>query len=251
MHWVIGGSLATRVSDGMFKVSVLNQAEWTLVESSSMVKDLIQLGLKNVIRVPNFKPIPKFIPKSQVSDTVSFVFFSRIMAEKGCRYILDSVASLNSQGLARKFSVDFYGKVDDSFKDEFFSRIERLQNVMYKGFLDVMKESGYVTLSEYDMMLFPTYWRGEGFAGVFIDAFIAGLPILASDWSCNKEILKEGETALFVPVHDVDSLTRVMKSCIVGEYDLEKMRVACWREASRYDVRNVVTQGLLHKIGIL
>ena len=30
-------------------------------------------------------------------------------------------------------------------------------------------------------MLFPTYWHGEGFPGIVIDAFVAGLLVVATD----------------------------------------------------------------------
>lgn len=32
------------------------------------------------------------------------------------------------------------------------------------------------------MMLFPTLLKGEGFAGVFIDSFVSGVPMIVSDW---------------------------------------------------------------------
>lgn len=251
VHWVIGGSLPERIKNGMFNADVINKAEWTLVESPGMARDLIDLGIRNVLEVPNFKPVPVFMRREHDTGKLRFVFVSRIMAEKGCGYILDSIGILNREGLGDRFSVDFFGNVDDSFKDEFFRRIGYLDNACYKGFLDLKTSAGYGELSGYDMMLFPTYWRGEGFAGIFIDAFIAGLPVIASDWSCNKEILKEGSTALFVPVHDPAALASKMKECIEGKYELTRMREACLEEATRYDVRNVVTTGLLKKIGLL
>ena len=100
-------------------------------------------------------------------------------------------------------------------------------------------------------MLFPTYWKGEGFAGIFIDAFISGVPIIASDWAHNRQFLKENETALFVPVHDVEALFFKMQQCVDGVYPLEKMSNKCQEEAQKYDINKVITKGLLKRLEII
>ena len=109
-------------------------------------------------------------------------------------------------GLQNKFLIDFYGKIDDSYESSFKERVDLIPNVNYQGFLNLGENEGYDKLSTYDMMLFPTYWKGEGFAGVFIDSFVSGVPMIVSDWAHNRQFLKESETALFVPVHDVTAL---------------------------------------------
>ena len=71
-------------------------------------------------------------------------------------------------------------------------------------------EKAYSTLSKYDCMLFPTYWKGEGFPGVVIDAFIAGLPVIATDWNMNTEIIKEGENGFIIPPNNIRALMNKM-----------------------------------------
>ena len=44
-------------------------------------------------------------------------------------------------------------------------------------------------LKKYFALLFPTYFHGEGFAGCLIDAFFAGIPVIATDWLYNKDII--------------------------------------------------------------
>lgn len=179
------------------------------------------------------------------------MFLSRIMPEKGCDYILEAARILNEEGFADKYIIDFYGKVADEYKDVFDRKINGLDNVNYNGFLNLRNNEGYDQLASYDAMLFPTYWKGEGFAGVFIDAFIAGLPMIATDWAHNKAFLREAETALFIPVHDVLALKNKIQECIEGKYDLLEMGKKCQKEAERYNVDNVVTKGLLKEIGVL
>ena len=224
---------------------------WTLVESNIMVEQLTKAGVKNVIQVPNFKPIPYMPQVEKRLNKLRFVFLSRIMPEKGCDYIIECANTLNKKGLTDKYEIDFYGEVAESYENVFNSKLTPLANVNYKGFLNLRESKGYDTLSTYDMMLFPTYWKGEGFAGIFIDAFISGVPIIASEWAHNRQFLKEGKTALFVPIHNTTALADMMEECINGQYNLSEMAIECQKEAEKYDVNNVITQMLLSKIEIL
>ena len=255
VHWVIGGSLGEHVKNGKFDEKVIGYMDWTIVESPIMVEQLQAKGVKGVFQLPNFKPI-NYYPSidtrisSLANRPLRFVFLSRIMAEKGCDYILECAKQLNEMGLEDKFIIDFYGKVADSYEGVFERKIQKLGNVQYKGFLNLRENSGYDRLAEYDMMLFPTYWKGEGFAGVFIDAFISGVPMLASDWAHNRQFMKEWETALFVPVHDIPALRDKMKECIENRNSLASMARKCQQYAETYDVDKVVTEDLLQKVGL-
>ena len=251
VHWVIGGTLGDRVKNGIFDADVIGYAKHSLVESPLMLQQLEECGVKGIIQVPNFKRID-YLPKVSVPQNVlRFVFLSRIMAEKGCNEILTAAKLLNEWGMQDRYIVDFYGKVADDYKTTFEEGLSKLQNVKYQGFLDMRQKEGYDKLATYDMLLFPTYWKGEGFAGIFIDAFVAGLPMIITDWAHNSQFVKEGETGLFIPVHDAKALASKMKECIEGQFDIYKMKGLCQIEATKYDVHKIVTKELLKKIEIL
>ena len=251
IHWVIGGSLAEKVTNGTFSRDVINYMNWTLVESPIMMKQLSECGVKHVIQTPNFKPINYIPPLTRNNEKMRFVFLSRIMPEKGCNYIFESANLLNKKGLKNTYDIDFYGKIASEYEEEFKKKIDALENVNYAGFLNLCENKGYDRLASYDLMLFPTYWKGEGFAGILIDAFIAGLPLIATDWAHNRQFMKEGETALFVPVHDIPALTRKMEECILKHFDLKVMARNCQKEASKYNIENVITIDFLKKIDII
>ena len=251
IHWVIGGNLNERILDGAYSCDILNYANFTLVETTKMVDDLYRSGVRNLICVPNFKPITylPFLSKKNDVPVVRFVFLSRIVAEKGVDYIFESVRALNNKGLKDKYIIDFYGKCGVGYEATFQNQIGEFENVHYRGLLNLQERKGYDILASYHVMLFPTYWKGEGFAGVFIDAFIAGLPIILSDWGHNKAIC--GEHAYYIPVQDVYALTQMMNKIICKDCDLDRMSQLCRREAEKYDTKNVITKELLYQIKIL
>ena len=129
------------------------------------------------------------------------------------------------------------------------NQLKELKNVKYEGFLNLTNVSGYCKLSSFDVMLFPSYWAGEGFPGVVIDAYIAGIPIIASDWNLNKEVVNDGKTGYIIKTKDVQLLYDAMLSFIKGEVNLKEMRKYCAKYAYNYDYRSVISERFMNSIG--
>ena len=257
IHWVIGGAFGKHVQEGRFRADIFNLVRYNLVQCKSMIAELEAAGVTNARFVSNFKPITyypdleKAIAGRKASDKLRFVFLSRIMPDKGCDYLLEAIQILNRKGLQDKFVVDFYGRIDGSYQDTFIQKLNNLGNANYKSLLDLRTNEGYDTLATYHAMVFPTYWKGEGFAGVFIDAFIAGLPVLASDWAYNAEILSGEQLGLVYATHDVTALANTMEKCIEGEIDLIGMAKRARTEAVKYQADHVMTEEYLKGIELL
>lgn len=250
--WVIGGNLHISVGKGRYNINALKALKGILVEGNNMKVELSEFGIDNVIVTPNFKPIVccNYSNENRNADKIKFVFLSRVHPDKGVREIVEAARLLCNQGYTDKFVVDFYGKIEPSFESEFMDIVAQTANVKYRGFLNLMNTDGYKKLSEYDVMLFPTYWNGEGFPGVVLDANMAGVPIIASDWSMNIEVIKDGYTGFIIPTRDVEALSAQMRRVIDGEVDLIQLRKNCLKWVQRFDVKNVVSIELLSQIGI-
>jgi len=259
IHWVVGGSFGQWILSKKLDPSVFKELDWNLVQCRSMIDELKDAGLDNAKYVSNFKPInyyPDVVINQKKATSapqkpLRFVFVSRIMPDKGCDYILQAAAELNLQGYGDRFIVDFFGKIAPDYNSTFLSSIKSLPNISFHGLLDLKSQKGYDTLATYDAMLFPSYWRGEGFAGIFIDAFISGVPVLASDWAHNPESIKDGKLGILYSTHDIPALTQVMKDCIDGKYDLAAMSDYCRKEAPKYNATEVITPAYLKEIGLL
>lgn len=257
IHWVVGGAFPQLVKEGKFKANVFNYVSLNLVQCHDMVDQLKEAGINNGKYVSNFKKIDYFpnfeqaLKQRQEEKKTRFVFLSRVHPAKGCNYIIEAVRALNAKGYQDRFVVDFYGKFDKSYQEGFLKSIETIDNISYKGVLNLKEDKGYDTLVTYHAMLFPTFHPSEGFAGVFIDAFIAGLPVLASDWAYNAECIENGKTGVIYPVHDVKALEQSMTDCIEGIIDLETMAINARAEAPKYEAQNVINKEYLKEIGLL
>lgn len=252
-YWTIGGQFADRVADGTFDARYIKVFDHILLEGEPMRRTLERTGISSGRVVPNFKTLPRLPkPVKPQGAPVRFLFLSRIMPEKGVRLIMEAVDALRSWGISSgDYEIDFYGYVDKAFASEYHAWVERTPEVNHKGTIQLLEPENYAKLLPYHFMLFPTFWSGEGFPGVIVDAFIAGLPILASEWNLNSEFVKHGVNGLLFPPHDSAALASAMRQAIEIHADKEKyssMVDDCLKRAPRFDTRAVVTPELIESI---
>lgn len=251
IYWSVGGDLDKRIEKKEFSVNSLNKLKKVIVQGKKQALVLTSLGLNNVISIPNSKPIPSIPFTHERSFKGRFVYVSRIHPQKGVREIVEASNIIERENPQTVFSVDFYGVIDDSFKTEFNSLITGSEKCHYKGYLDLTSKNGYLKLSEYDCFLFPTYWPGEGFPGAVIDAYIAGLPLIATRWNLNEEMISDNKTGFLIPVKDARCLSDKMKQLFNCSSQFFQMRSCCREEALKYDVKEVLSEQLFSELGII
>jgi glycosyltransferase involved in cell wall biosynthesis len=250
VHWVVGGDLQYKVLDGTYDKKLLAKFRLQIVEAEGMKKILEEeCGLHNVIVKSNFKYLQKLPTINKFDDgKTHFMFLSRIRGEKGVSSVIHAVNELNKRDFEDKFVVDFYGNITPSYKKEFDVGLKLNSNLKYAGMIDLKDWSNYDILARYHYMLFPTYWEGEGFPGVVIDAFIAGVPVIISDWNFNSEFVEDGITGKVIPAKDDEKLIEIMQKAINGKLDCEKMSFNCQEKAMKYDTMAVVDKKLIAMI---
>ncbi len=217
-----------------------------IVESMQMQVALREMGFKNVIYKPNFKHIPEIKSKySKPGEVMKLVYLSRITPEKGVELILNALDEINRDRLL--FQIDFYGPVDHTYDpNRFAETISKCDFASYRGILDMEDPKSYEILSSYDLFVFPTCYYEEGFPGALIDALLAGVPILASDFRFSREIINENIGYIFRFCDKEDLIDKLIMIYNNKEELLEKRR-AIRNEKYKYDV-NVVCEQILEEI---
>lgn len=249
IYWAIGGVCSAKVLSGVYNRKYLAKMRKIVVEGEKMKTEFSACGLGNVMVMPNFKKIKEVPIEAKYDDgKIHFLFISRIMPQKGADYILQCAKRLDESGRSDRYVIDFYGTIDSEYAAVYKKQLESLPNVNYCGNIDLRDWDNYRVLARYHFMLFPTYWHGEGFPGVVIDAYIAGVPIIASDWNFNREFVSDGSTGLIIPAHDVDALYSAMVKVINGDCDIETMAIACRDMLPMYDVDKLLNQTLFETI---
>ncbi len=246
-YWVIGGGLAKRIEKKELSIDVYKDLSRIIVEDVDIEKDLKQLGVAQVNTVPNFKPIVSVIAKEKVR-TNRFLYLARITPLKGTDIILSAARILNRKGLS--YAIDFYGFIEKGYPFEEY--IRDVPNVSYKGSISLKTKEDYEILyDKYDALLFPTFYPNEGFPGTIIDGYMAGLPVITTQWRYNRHIVDDHKTGWLIPIQDADSLATLMEEILSGKYDLFEMGSNNLNEVKKYDVNELLSKEFFAQIGIL
>lgn len=247
LYWVIGGGIGKKIIEGQYPINLFKSLDHIIVEDKDIELQMKDCGLKQVRTVPNFKPIPVVQKKKSNSSTFKFLYLSRITPLKGCDMIIAAAKQLERKNI--QLSIDFYGPIENDYP--FMEYIEKVSCISYKGFLSLESHEDFVFISQYDALLFPTYYPNEGFPGVMIDGFIAGLPIITTNWRYNSHIVEHGKTGWLLPIQDSEALANLMEEIVIGKHNLSSMANNCYIRAKEFDTKSVITTELLTELGLL
>jgi glycosyltransferase involved in cell wall biosynthesis len=203
-YFVIGGALPEIIRKNDFHRSVYHDLKSIIVEGAFLQHKLGELNVTSTV-LPNFKYKKYNKAKKESSwESLKLVFVSRVTESKGVLTILEALNSLSRDCI----SCTFFGPCDVELKEA----ISRNAFANYGGYLDFYSnpEESYCKLAEYDTMVFPTKWHGEGFPGVFLDAFMVGLPVICSDWNMNSEVIQDGYNGIVLKENNAECLAEVI-----------------------------------------
>ena len=83
-------------------------------------------------------------------------------------------------------------------------------------------------IKNYDFLIFPSYYFGEGLPGTFIDAFCAGVPVISSDWKYNSN-------GFIFPTRNIDKIVSILKDIYQNKYDILTLKRNCLICAQKYN----------------
>ena len=233
-YLVIGGYFPEGIRSTRYDWKIYQNLKSVVVEGEILKEQLLSWSeLKNVQVIPNFKKFDyEVFFKEKEPTPFWFVFIGRISKPKGILEIIEATNVLKVNNPSLNFQVDFYGPMEEDI--EFPENLP----IAYRGYLDIMNNQleSYAILSEYSCMLFPTYWMGEGFPGVIIDAYVAGLPVIATDWNMNKEVVEDGKTGIIIPIKDAKALASAMLKMMENPEMVATMRQNSLSKAKDYHV---------------
>jgi glycosyltransferase involved in cell wall biosynthesis/MoaA/NifB/PqqE/SkfB family radical SAM enzyme len=163
-------------------------------------------------------------PNDYVIGTVA-----KLREEKGIEYLLKSIPMvLNS------FPNSIFLIVGDgclrSKLENLARELKISQNVIFVGYCEKVKNF----YSIFDMKVLPSLT--EGFGLVIVEAMRMGKPIVATYVGGVKEILRDGETGLFVPPKDPKALAEKIIYLLENKDEAKCLGVKAKEESKKYDI---------------
>lgn len=211
---VIGGFLPALLKREPKYLKMLKKYEALFPETDNLTKDLNDCGLDRVYTLANLKRLNTLSPEQvQVcnEENVKVCTFARITETKGIAYAIEAVKLANAALGGTRIHLDLYGICPPSYQSTFDKLLEENGDfIAYGGVVDFDKTTE--VLKDYFAMLFPTYFHGEGFPGTVIDAYNAALPMIATDWNYNADVIKDGYNGFLVPIKDAQAMCDALLS---------------------------------------
>ncbi len=233
--FVIGGSRYKVISKYKLIYKLQKYITKIYVETYKLLKEYEKIGIKNCEVIPNFKnlEVVKIDKSVEEKEYISLCTFTRVCETKGIVDAINSVKLANKKIGKNIIQLDIYGMISNDYKEEFKKIQEDFPSyIKYKGL--AKSEDSVNILSKYDLMLFLTYHKGEGFPGTLIDAFASGLPIVATNWNSNEEIIEDNINGALVNVHDIEKVSNLLTYYYKNPEILQFMSKNCLKKAKYY-----------------
>ncbi len=123
-----------------------------------------------------------------------FVFISQLYKTKGVDEILQT-----SNLLPDGYTLDLYGPLRDHYTTEYFDNYK----ANYRGSLK--SDDVLATLINYDVLMLPTYYPGEGYPGIVIESLSLGKPVIVTNLESIQEMVDEN-CAIFVTPKSIEDI---------------------------------------------
>lgn len=249
-YYVVGGWLSDYIKEKAKVKKYISKLDAIYVELKSMNNSLKTQGLRNIHYVNKFRRLnPITVEELNYFEKPPYKLctFSRVFKEKGIEEAIEAVNNVNNKYKENIYELDIYGAIDDHYK-EYFSELMKKQNksIAYRGIVDFAKSTE--TLKQYFALLFPTYYKSEGYPNTFVDAFSAGLPVIATDFKYNAEIINSSRDGIIYQPIDSKALTTVLINIYENPDIINNMKMNALKRCSEFSPEkalNVLVNNLI------
>lgn len=235
---IVGGSLMYEFDKEKRTQKYMKMIDGNYVETKQFLEFLRTKGIKNAYYSPVFskrKGIKDLgVLEKTVSEPYYFCTYSRVCREKGTSNAIQAIINVNKEKGKLCCVLDIFGVPQDDYREEFEELVSNAKGAV-RVFPYLTDANAIETLSEHFMMLFPTYYSGEGFPIAIVECFKAGVPVIASNWHFNSEIVRNSKTGMIFELNDVNALEKCIMYAIEHSDEILKMKRNCIQEAKLYE----------------
>lgn len=195
-----------------------------------------------ISHLPTSRPIKNnvYIPlRILPSEPIQLLYVGRIGLEKGIMTVIE-LSEYHHPGI----NIRVAGPLALGYEDEkrfLGSHIDYLGEISSDDVINEMSSSHF--------LVFPSCHIGEGYPGTIIESFQCSLPVIANNWNCLSELVRDGYNGFCVPKLNA---SRLLHLALLMQSDQERyyrMRINAFNSGIEFD-SHVVYDRLSVALGI-
>lgn len=218
------------------KVFFQNTENMNFFKKNNIVVEKHQLLPGSGVNIEHFKVL-----EYPSSETIEFVFISRIMKEKGIDQFLEAAEYLTKIYPWTKFHV--CGFCEENY-EELLLELQNKNIIKYHGMVRDIRS----ILSVTHCTVHPTYYP-EGLSNVLLESSASGRPIITTDRSGCKEVVDNEVTGYIVNQKDVNDLIDKIEKFMNQPYEYKKrMGINARNKVQEEFNREIVVEAYMFEI---
>ena len=214
---------------------ILKQADGAVLQTEDERQFYVPVLTKNVAVIHN--PIKPSLPRPYEGERRHTVInFCRVADQKNLPLLIEAFIKLHEE--YPDYRLEIYGNTVEPHEEQLCQQLKEL--VTQRGCQDciaILPPAADVHVRVLDAAMFVSSSDFEGLSNSMIEAMAIGLPCVCTDCLGGgaREIIRDGENGLLVPIQDVDALCQGMKRFV----DDPEFATSCGQRAA--DIRNKLT----------
>lgn len=236
IHVGIGGWHKEYLAEWPVVRNMMKRIRINLLENTLTCQELKDIfGFENIGVIPNFREYETVKPIKNVNAKLKLVFMARINLKKGLDTLAKVLEKIEKSPLKNHVILDLFGPIESELDKQYLNEniVNRFEFANYVGRLE--PKEIFNVLSGYDLMLFPTHYFTEGCPGSILDAYRAGVPVIATEWKHAHQFITDNINGYIVdfenPVNEIFG-----KICYLNENrdELAAMQGNAYKESLKY-----------------
>lgn len=221
------------------------RAEAVFPSSNGVMEGLVAFGVSpermcvvyNAVSIQEIEEAIRETPDIEFGSVPTAITVGRHAEQKDHETLLKAFAIVRNRLDAR---LVFLGQ--GPLRDSLVSTAKRLciqDSVVFAGW----QKNPFAWMARADLFVLSS--RFEGFGNVLVEAMACGLPVISTDCpSGPREILKDGEAGILVPVGDINALAAAMSSVFENQNVRARLVQESRKRAPEFDISVIGAQYL-------
>ena len=200
-------------------------------QDSRRLVEAIVPGAAGVVAYPGWDHLQVATERREAAGPVRIIAVGNLMRRKGQHLLLQALAELPE--LDWRLTLAGSGEFEPAYERELRALAQAKGLAERVEFLGRQpNEKIGALLAEHDLFVLPSSY--EGFGIVYLEAQLAGLPVIATTAGAAGEILVDGETGYLLPADNVPALRACLAELLADRSRLRQMAARATARACEF-----------------